>query len=133
MVDAGLRAVLTCLDPKQCDERFVGHSFDAALLAQLPPTVDPCGERGEFHTFCTDGPMFTGPVEVRTGVVVRRDGFCFVDLEANVLRNGVGALRPFTNHGAHEGELARKQRSGASIAVLTVGFRARHATVTRLR
>jgi uncharacterized protein (TIGR00290 family) len=80
MLDAGLRAVLTCIDPKQCDARFVGRSFDAALLAELPPSVDPCGERGEFHTFCIDGPMFTSPVRVGTGSVVCRDGFWFADV-----------------------------------------------------
>jgi diphthamide synthase (EF-2-diphthine--ammonia ligase) len=80
MVEAGVRAVLTCVDPKQCDDRLIGRTFDAALLAELPAGVDPCGERGEFHTFCTEGPMFSAPVAVRAGAVVRRDGFCFADL-----------------------------------------------------
>ncbi len=80
MVDAGLRARLTCIDPKSLDARFAGREFDAALLAELPPTVDPCGERGEFHTFAYDGPMFARPVPVRGGEVVRRDGFVFADL-----------------------------------------------------
>jgi uncharacterized protein (TIGR00290 family) len=95
MLDAGLRAVLTCVDPKQCDARFVGRRFDAALLAELPRGVDPCGERGEFHTFCTEGPMFAAPLGVRPGPVVTRDGFCFADLlpdmpaatEPRVIRN----------------------------------------------
>ena len=56
-----LRAVLTCVDPKQLDARFVGRRFDADLLAELPAGVDPCGERGEFHTFCCAGPMFARP------------------------------------------------------------------------
>ena len=89
MLDAGLRAVLTCVDPAQLDGRFVGRAFDAALLAELPPSVDPCGERGEFHTFCTDGPMFAAPVAVRAGAVVQRDGFYFADLVP--LRPGAGA------------------------------------------
>jgi uncharacterized protein (TIGR00290 family) len=55
MVSAGLRARLTCVDPKQIDARFAGRDFDAALLAELPPSVDPCGERGEFHTFAYAG------------------------------------------------------------------------------
>ena len=80
MVDAGLRARLTCVDPKSLDARFAGREFDAALLAELPPSVDRCGERGEFHTFAYDGPMFRRPVPIRAGEVVTRDGFVFADL-----------------------------------------------------
>jgi uncharacterized protein (TIGR00290 family) len=80
MVDGGLRARLTCVDPKSLDARFAGREFDAALLAELPAAVDPCGERGEFHTFAYDGPMFRRPVPVRGGEVVTRDGFVFADL-----------------------------------------------------
>ena len=58
MLESGLRAVLTCVDPKQLSERFVGRQFDDAFLAKLPPGVDPCGERGEFHTFCYKSPDF---------------------------------------------------------------------------
>jgi uncharacterized protein (TIGR00290 family) len=80
MIAGGLQAILTCVDPAQLDPRFAGRRFDAALLAELPPGVDPCGERGEFHTFCTAGPMFDAPVAVRAGAVVARDGFHFADL-----------------------------------------------------
>src|SRR5580704_3206531 len=80
MIDAGLRARLTCVDPKSLDARFAGREFDAALLAELPPSVDPCGERGEFHSFAYDGPMFRRPVPIRAGEVVTRDGFVFADL-----------------------------------------------------
>lgn len=80
MIDAGLRAMLTCVDPRQLDPRFVGRSFDAELLAELPAGVDPCGERGEFHSFCHAGPMFEAPIPVRLGETVTRDGFCFADL-----------------------------------------------------
>ncbi|HZT79546.1 MAG TPA: ATP-binding protein [Gemmataceae bacterium] len=80
MLAAGLKAVLTCVDPKQLDGRFAGRSLDAALLAELPPAVDPCGERGEFHTFCHAGPMFTEEIPVEVGEVVCRDGFCFADV-----------------------------------------------------
>ena len=80
MVAAGLRAVLTCVDPRQLDPRFAGRSFDAELLAELPAGVDPCGERGEFHSFCHAGPMFEAPIPVRPGKTVTRDGFCFADL-----------------------------------------------------
>lgn len=80
MLGAGLRAVLTCVDPRQLDSRFAGRSFDAALLAELPPAVDPCGERGEFHTFCCAGPMFRSEIRVVLGDAVLRDGFHFADL-----------------------------------------------------
>jgi uncharacterized protein (TIGR00290 family) len=80
MIAGGLRARLTCVDPKQLAASFAGREFDAALLADLPPGVDPCGERGEFHTFAYAGPMFRAPVGVRLGDVVERDGFVFADL-----------------------------------------------------
>ena len=67
MIGGGLKAVLTCVNPGQLDERFVGRAFDDALLTELPPGADPCGERGEFHSFCWDGPMFASPIEVQTG------------------------------------------------------------------
>jgi uncharacterized protein (TIGR00290 family) len=80
MIAGGLRARLTCVDPKQLAGSFVGREFDAQLLAELPAAVDPCGERGEFHTFTYDGPMFRYPVKVQGGAIVERDGFCFADL-----------------------------------------------------
>lgn len=80
MIESGLRAILTCVDPKPLSERFVGRPYDATLVADLPAEVDPCGERGEFHTFCFRCPEFSGEIAVTTGEVVERDGFCFVDL-----------------------------------------------------
>jgi diphthamide synthase (EF-2-diphthine--ammonia ligase) len=80
MLAAALRAVLTCVDPKQLDGRFVGLEFDSELVANLPAAVDPCGERGEFHTFCYAGPMFSAPIPVVAGERVVRDGFHFADL-----------------------------------------------------
>lgn len=80
MLAAGLQAVLTCVDPRQLDGGFVGRRYHASLLADLPPGVDPCGEKGEFHTFCFAGPMFSRLIPVRTGEAVTRDGFCFADL-----------------------------------------------------
>ncbi|MFN8010493.1 MAG: hypothetical protein U0P81_03730 [Holophagaceae bacterium] len=80
MVAGGLKAVLTCVDPRQLGGAFAGRDFDEALLADLPPSADPCGERGEFHTFAWDGPMFRHPVPVARGPVVERDGFVFADL-----------------------------------------------------
>ena len=80
MIDGGLRARLTCVDPRVLDRSFAGRAFDRDLLATLPPGVDPCGERGEFHTFAWDGPMFQGPIPVVAGEVVEREGFVFADL-----------------------------------------------------
>ncbi len=80
MLAAGLRATLTCVDPRRLDRSFAGRAFDAALLEDLPPGVDPCGENGEFHTFAWDGPMFRRPLEIAAGDVVERDGFVFADL-----------------------------------------------------
>ena len=80
MVDAGLRAVLTCVDPRALDGRYAGRAFDHALLDELPATVDPCGERGEFHTFCHAGPMFGHAIAVATGEHVSRDGYCYADV-----------------------------------------------------
>lgn len=80
MLGSGLRAVLTCVDPKQLAAPFVGRLYDAALLADLPAGVDPCGERGEFHTFCFAGPMFATEVAVRVGETLSRDGFVYADL-----------------------------------------------------
>jgi uncharacterized protein (TIGR00290 family) len=80
MVAAGLRSRLTCVDPAQLDRSFAGREFDAQLLRDLPASVDPCGERGEFHSFAYKGPMFAREVPVTLGVIVERDGFVFADL-----------------------------------------------------
>ena len=80
MVEVGLRARVTCVDPRQLPISFAGRDFDAAFLSELPEHVDPCGERGEFHTFAYDGPMFHRPVSVCSGDIVERDGFIFADL-----------------------------------------------------
>ena len=79
MIAGGLRARLTCIDTKQLPAYFAGREFDAALLADLPPSIDPCGERGEFHSCVFDGPMFTKPLHLEAGEVVERDGFAFAD------------------------------------------------------
>lgn len=80
MVDAGLRAYITCVDPKKLDAAFAGRIFDASLLADLPAGVDPCGENGEFHTYAYAGPMFRAPIPATIGEVVERDGFVYVDV-----------------------------------------------------
>jgi uncharacterized protein (TIGR00290 family) len=80
MLAAGLRAVLTCVDPNQLSAAFVGRFYDANLLGELPAGVDPCGENGEFHTFCFGGPMFGSEIAVQVGETVTREGFCFADV-----------------------------------------------------
>jgi uncharacterized protein (TIGR00290 family) len=80
MIAGGQRATLTCVDPRVLPASFAGRAFDGDLLRDLPATVDPCGERGEFHSFAWDGPAFRQPVPVRGGGVVERDGFVFADL-----------------------------------------------------
>lgn len=80
MLDAGVRAVITCVDPRVLPGEFAGRDFDEELLADLPHGVDPCGERGEFHTFVWNSPDFETPIEVRRGDIVERDGFVFCDV-----------------------------------------------------
>ena len=82
MIASGLRTRITCVNPKILDRGFAGREFDAALLADLPSSVDPCGERGEFHSFAYAGPMFRQPIPIESGIVVERDGFVFADLTA---------------------------------------------------
>ena len=80
MIASGLRARITCLNPKQLDRSFAGREFDTQLLADLPEGVDRCAERGEFHTCAYAGPMFAYPLPIETGAVVERDGFVFTDI-----------------------------------------------------
>jgi uncharacterized protein (TIGR00290 family) len=78
----GFSARLVCVDTTQLDARFAGRLFDEQLLADLPKTTDPCGERGEFHTFVSDGPQFNSPIPYRVGETVLRDErFMFCDIE----------------------------------------------------
>jgi diphthamide synthase (EF-2-diphthine--ammonia ligase) len=76
----GFRATLVCVDPRQVPAALCGRPYDAALLAELPASADPCGERGEFHTFVHDGPVFARAAAAALGEVVERDGFWFADL-----------------------------------------------------
>jgi uncharacterized protein (TIGR00290 family) len=80
MIEGGLQARLTCVDPRKLDRGFAGRAFDLALLNDLPPGIDPCGENGEFHSFACAGPMFKTAIELTVGEVVDRDGFVFADL-----------------------------------------------------
>lgn len=90
MIAGGLEARLTCIDPRAIGRSFAGRAFDATLLADLPPGVDPCGENGEFHTFACAGPMFHHRIPFTVGETVDRDGFVFTDLRHE-------------DHEAHEG------------------------------
>jgi len=80
MLAAGLRAIVTCVDPRRLAPEFAGRIWDEAFLRELPPEIDPCGENGEFHTFAFTGPMFRVPISVRPGEIVTRDGFVFADV-----------------------------------------------------
>jgi uncharacterized protein (TIGR00290 family) len=80
MIAAGVRAHLVCVDPRKMDRRFAGRLFDEQLLSELPESVDPCGERGEFHTFVSAGPMFSRSIEVSPSEIVERDSFVYADL-----------------------------------------------------
>jgi uncharacterized protein (TIGR00290 family) len=79
-ITAGFEAVLVSVDPSQLDPSFVGRAFDESLLGDLPDSVDPCGENGEFHTFVHAGPIFDNRIEIELGETVMRDGFAFQDL-----------------------------------------------------
>jgi len=81
MIEAGLQARLTCVDPRKLDRSFAGREFDLSLLEDLPSEVDPCGENGEFHSFAFSGPMFTDAIQLTVGEIVDRDGFVFADLK----------------------------------------------------
>jgi uncharacterized protein (TIGR00290 family) len=80
MIAGGLRARLTCVDPRVIPADLAGREFDLQLLRDLPASADPCGERGEFHTFAYAGPMFRAPISISSGEIVTRDGFVFADL-----------------------------------------------------
>jgi len=80
MIAAGLRAVVTCVDPRVLPAQLAGRPFDEAFLDALPPGVDPCGEGGEFHTFVWGGPMLEPPIPITVGRTVTRDGFVFADV-----------------------------------------------------
>jgi uncharacterized protein (TIGR00290 family) len=79
MIAGGLRCKLACVDTKQLPASFAGRDFGPELLAELPASVDPCGEKGEFHTCVYDGPIFSEPIHLDAGEVVNRDGFVYAD------------------------------------------------------
>jgi uncharacterized protein (TIGR00290 family) len=80
MIVAGLKAKITCVDPRKLNRSFAGRDFDPKFLADLPLHIDPCGENGEFHTFVSNCPDFAHPIQVETGEIVDRDGFTFADV-----------------------------------------------------
>lgn len=80
MIAGGLKAVITCLNPKNMAPEFTGREYNEQFLTDLPDNIDPCGENGEFHSFAFDGPMFNNPVGIVLGETVSRDGLCFQDL-----------------------------------------------------
>lgn len=79
-IELGFKAKVVSLDPTVMEPDLAGHDFDNRFLAALPPTVDPCGENGEFHTFVYDGPVFRQPVPITVGQTLERDGFVYTDL-----------------------------------------------------
>jgi uncharacterized protein (TIGR00290 family) len=81
MIAGGLRAKLVCVDSRQLDPSFAGRDFDNALLRDLPSTVDPCGENGEFHSCVYAGPMFLSAIDLVAGETVNRDGFIYADFK----------------------------------------------------
>ena len=80
MVDGGLVAHITCIDPRKLDPKFAGRRFDRAFLAGLPAEIDPCGENGEFHSFVSAGPMFSAPLAVTAGQITGRRGFLVAEM-----------------------------------------------------
>ena len=83
MIESGVRAKLTCIDTRKLEQSFAGCEFDQAFLSALPDGADPCGERGEFHSFVYAGPMLNAALSVSVGVTVVHDSFAFADLISN--------------------------------------------------
>jgi uncharacterized protein (TIGR00290 family) len=112
MIDGGLEAWLTCVDPRIMPRDFAGRRFDRALLGALPAHVDPCGERGEFHTCVVAGPMFSRGIAVAPGDVVERDGFVFADFvqpaNSTFTREGTS---PLSNASLNSNSTALRPRS----------------------
>ncbi len=85
-IESGFKASVCCVDPRQLGKEFCGREFDLEFIESLPRGTDPCGERGEFHTFVRAGPVFENEIPVEVGETVIRDGFCFADIVPRVTR-----------------------------------------------
>jgi uncharacterized protein (TIGR00290 family) len=79
-IEEGFQAVITCVNTEKLSRKFLGRVFDKDLLAELPSSVDPNGENGEFHSFVFAGPIFKAPVSYKLGRSVSRDSYSFQDL-----------------------------------------------------
>lgn len=86
MLGSGLRARIVCVDPRKLPKQYAGQDLDEAMLDAMPEGVDPCAERGEFHTVAYAGPMFRHPVPVENGDVVERDGLVYADVKVDARR-----------------------------------------------
>ena len=93
MIQAGVKAKVTCVDPAKLDRSFAGSEFDDAFVRSLPPLVDPCGENGEFHTFVYDSPVFSNPISIKMGEIIERDGFIFADVKPDGPKDKFKSLR----------------------------------------
>jgi diphthamide synthase (EF-2-diphthine--ammonia ligase) len=99
-LQTGFKAIITCVDLKALSPAFAGRDYDLAFLADLPAGVDPCGERGEFHSFVYAGPLFRRPVPFTTGRTVKRDNrFLYLDLIPNGAAGTAGQDGPLTTAG----------------------------------
>jgi uncharacterized protein (TIGR00290 family) len=107
MIACGVRAKVTCVDPKKLDRGFAGREFDRNFLADLPASVDCCGENGEFHTFVYDAPIFTSAIAVQGGEIVTRDGFVFADV---LPREGDPPVDPGLCGTCQNGRIVRSDR-----------------------
>ncbi|MDG6908676.1 MAG: ATP-binding protein, partial [Nitrososphaerota archaeon] len=79
-IESRFKAIICTIDPKKLDPSFCGRDYDKQFLTEIPESVDPCGENGEFHTFVYDGPIFKSKIDIRVGDIVERDGFYFADI-----------------------------------------------------
>jgi uncharacterized protein (TIGR00290 family) len=89
-IDLGFKAIVICVNADLLDASFAGRMVDKTFLEDLPENVDPCGENGEFHTFCFDGPIFTSPVLFESGEKVYREYKLAVDSSQGNQKTTIG-------------------------------------------
>lgn len=80
IIQSGVKAILTCVDTRKLDQSFSGREYNINLLKDLSHEIDPCGERGEFHSFVFDSPLFERPISIAKGEKIVRNGFAFTDV-----------------------------------------------------